>query len=185
MKKFISLLLAFCFIFIFCSCQKAADDTTTEPASAESDAAENGSADSNEKKEGLLYAVSSDGSEDKTTVFSFMGGDYTPERIAAGFSGWTGLKFRISSETDEENKKISITWLEESSFYAGNPDNGDNPNFSFSDSKEMRTFMLNSLYKTIIENMGDYEVYYSLENGDINNLGLDAEFSSSQPFALI
>ena len=54
-------------------CQKAADDTTTEPASAESDAAENGSADSNEKKEGLLYAVSSDGSEDKTTVFSFMG----------------------------------------------------------------------------------------------------------------
>lgn len=180
MKKIISLLLAFCFIFIFCSCQKAKDDTTTEPAFSESD-----SKNDNEKKEGLLYAVMSGGQEDKTTVFSFTGGDYTPERIAAGFSGWTGLKFRITSETDEANKKISITWLEDSSFFTGSPDNGDNPNFKFNDSKEMRTFMLNSLYKTIQENMGDYDVFYSLESGDINTLGLNADFSSSVPFSII
>lgn len=135
-----------------------------------------------ERITGMIYGVFGE-DEDKnlSTEFSAHGGVVTVERIAAGLTGWTGLKFRVSVTTDEENKKITVDWMEESSLYTGAMPDPQREAFTFEDETAVRIFMLNSLCRSILNNLGEYDVYYTLCGEDISSLGLDS-ITSETPF---
>ncbi len=153
----ISIILSVTIVFAFSACSDSAVEEETTEGELDATQSEE-STEESERITGLLYAVFED-ADTATTEFSFNGGDFTPERIAAGFSGWTGLKFRISAETDTDNMTITIEWLDESSYVTGELSDA-NDSFTFEDVAVMRTFMTESLVKTIHENMGDYEVTF-------------------------
>lgn len=152
MKKFALILLSALIIISLTACSKTvADEETTQeqPQTTETT--------TTEEIRGTLYAVI-DGKDAKTNEFMCTGGTITPERIAAGFTGWTGINFGITSVTDEENKTITITWKDTSS--AVTKDLTANDGFVFDSHEEMQTFMENSLAKSIVMNMGDYTVIF-------------------------
>lgn len=185
MKKRIAALLAFVLIMSLCACNRTPtnEEISTEeiPTATEAGTAAKYETPSGEKLSGMLYVVWNDG-EQASNVFSFYGGTVTPERIAAGLTGWTGLKFRISCETDETAKEIHINWLPESSFATGQIPDGMREEFTFTDAGTMRWFMLNSLTVSILNHSGDYAIYYTVDGKDIAELGLSASLSSDKAY---
>ncbi len=124
---------------------------------------------------GMIYGVSSaDKKSIVSTEFTANGGVVTPERISAGLSGWTGLKFRVSVQTDETAKTVKIDWLPESSLNETAIPDTLRDNFSFASVKELHAFMLNSLCYSIQANLGDdYDIFYTLGGEDISKLGIE------------
>lgn len=168
LKKIIATALLFMLLFASGAC--AETKTEEQP----SDAAQHTTMDDENKIKGIIYGVfSADDTETLSTEFSCNGGVITVERIAAGLSGWTGLKFRVSVTTDEENKKITVDWLDESSLAQGTMPETPHEEFTFANADEVRIFMFNSLCRSIRENLGDYDVYYTLAGEDISALALD------------
>jgi predicted small lipoprotein YifL len=127
------------------------------------------------KVTGMIYGVSSaDKSTIVSTEFSCNGGVVTPERISAGLSGWTGLKFRVNVETDDNAKTIRIDWLDESSINESTIPDTIREDFSFATVKDLRVFMLNSLCYSIHANLGDsYDIFYTVNGEDISTLGIE------------
>lgn len=155
MKKAIIILLAFTLIFTFASCAKTAEEETTEPQTVNQSQTESTTA---EQIKGLLYAVI-EGKDTRTNEFMCTGGTITPERIAAGFTGWTGINFGVTSETDETTKTITITWKDTSAMVT--KDLTANEGFEFASYEEMKNFMQNSLKESIVKNMGEYTVVFA------------------------
>ena len=154
MKKFTLLLLSALLILSFSACSKTPDEeSTTEESTVQTPE----TTTSNEIR-GLLYAVI-EGKDTRTNEFMCTGGTLTPERIAAGFTGWTGINFGITSVTDEATKTITITWKATSAMVTKNTT--ANEGFEFASYEELKTFMQNSLTETIVKNMGEYTVVYA------------------------
>lgn len=165
MKKIISVLLAVLLLFSFAACAKeeVAEETTEAAETTDS-----------EKITGMIYGVfDNDANNILSTEFSCNGGDITVERIAAGLSGWTGLKFRVKVTTDEENKKITINWLPESSLMTGEIPETQREEFTFADADAMRVFMLNSLCYSVRASLGEYDIYFTADGADISTLALE------------
>lgn len=175
MKKIFAFVFAVVIIFTLGACAETTTEDLTEKA-------QETITEDPDKITGVIYAVLS-GNENDTlsTEFSCNGGVITVERIAAGLSGWTGLKFRVSVTQDEENKKITVDWLDESSLAEGAIPETTRDEFSFESADEVRIFMLNSLCCSIRENLGDYDVYYTIAGEDISTLGL-ASITSETAF---
>ncbi|MCD7774187.1 MAG: hypothetical protein LUG85_02060 [Clostridiales bacterium] len=174
MKKITALIITLLLALGLCACTSSdGDEESTAESASETVSAVSSDSDS-EKVTGTLYGVMA--SETRTNEFSFYGGTYTPERIAAGMTGWSGLKFRITAETDTDGKTVKIDWSEESAFYTGDYSEA-NSGFTFESAEELRTFMMDSMTKTIQENMGDYSVYFTVNGEDIGTVmdGLSSE----------
>ena len=168
MKKFISLLVSAILILSLSACanQNKEEVTTNSNEAVTEDP---------DRITGMIYGIfGKDDSKNLSTEFSAHGGVVTVERIAAGLSGWTGLKFRVTVTTDEENKKITVDWMEESSIKTGAMPDPQREEFIFKDETEIRVFMLNSLCQSILNNLGDYDVYFTVCGEDISTLGLDS-----------
>lgn len=127
---------------------------------------------------GTLYAVF-DEDEVRESDFGYEEGTCTPEKIAAALSEWTGLDFTITSELDAQYNTVIIDWSTDSAMATGQPPETQKEEFHFYDEEQLRFFMLNSLCRTIRENMGKIDVFYTLGgNGDnMNDLGLDLDFN--------
>ncbi len=167
MKKIISIMLVLIIMLTFGACgDKDKPDTHNHNDTEQEDP---------NKVTGMIYGVSSaDESEIVSTEFSCNGGVITPERISAGLSGWTGLKFRVNADTDEAAKTIRIDWLPESSLNENAIPDTLRDNFSFSTIEELRVFMLNSLCYSIQANLGEgYDIFYTLNGEDISTLGIE------------
>ena len=152
MKKYVLILLSVLIIISLTACDnKVVQEETTEEKVQTTETT------TAEEIRGQLYAVIA-GADTKTNEFMCVGGTVTPERIAAGFTGWTGINFGITSVTDEATKTITITWKDTSA--AVTKDLTANEGFEFADYDAMKTFMENSLKETIIKNMGSYTVVF-------------------------
>lgn len=175
MKKIIAILLSALILISLSACaEEKTEEQTTDKTEVHTEHPD--------RITGMIYGVFSDDyTKNLSTEFSANGGVVTVERIAAGLTGWTGLKFRVSVVTDEENKKITVDWLEESSLYTGAMPDPQHEEFVFKDETEIRVFMLNSLCQSIMNNLGDYDIYYTLCGEDISSLGL-ASITSETPF---
>lgn len=125
---------------------------------------------------GTLYAPFAQ-NDIREIDFGYEEGSCTPERIAAALTGWTGLIFDISATV--ENDTVIVDWKSSSSFAEGQPPAPQKEDFEFYDQETMRWFMLNSLCSTIRINMGISDVFYSIEGGDLNSLGLEHDFNPS------
>lgn len=124
---------------------------------------------------GMIYGVTSaDKDSIVSTEFTANGGVVTPERISAGLSGWTGLKFRVKVDTDEATKTIRIDWLPESSINESTIPDTLRDTFSFATIKDLKVFMLNSFCYSIQANLGeDYDIFYKVNGEDISTLGIE------------
>ena len=129
---------------------------------------------------GTLYAVFSE-DEVREFDFGYEEGTCTPEKIAAALSEWTGLDFTMTAALDAQYNTVIIDWSTDSAMATGQPPEPQKDAFHFYDEEQLRFFMLNSLCRTIRENMGTLDVFYSLGgNGDnMNDLGLDLDFNSA------
>lgn len=154
MKKFALLLLSALLIISLTACSK----TPAEEGTTEEQTVQMPETTTSGEIRGLLYAVI-EGKDTRTNEFMCTGGTLTPERIAAGFTGWTGINFGITSVTDEATKTITITWKSTSAMVTKNT--SANEGFEFASYDEMKAFMQNSLTETIVKNMGEYTVVYA------------------------
>ncbi|MBR5232969.1 MAG: hypothetical protein IKW03_02045 [Clostridia bacterium] len=177
MKKLISIFLALMIMFTLSACGEK-----NEPEGHNHNIIEEGQTEEDNKEvKGMIYAVSGADKESLlSTEFSCNGGVITPERISAGLSGWTGLKFRISSSTDETTKTITIDWLSDASIIADAVPDTVRESFTFASVKELQVFMLNSLCYSIQANLGkEYDVFYTVNGEDIGSLGIEGLSSAT------
>jgi len=131
-----------------------------------------------EKKTATLYTNMETGYEAatfKTHSFEYTG-DLTVEKLAQGLTELTGLDFYITSQHPNDNlEEISIDWALNSTLISNLDDREQKDEFFLFDSDSMRWFMMDSLWRTVIENL-DYEnVYYTM------NDGCDLEFDELYP----
>jgi len=125
---------------------------------------------------GTLCAVFS-ADDIREVDFGYEEGICTPLDIADALSELTGLNFDISYEIDPANNAVIIDWLETSSLATGQPPEVQDEDYFFFDVVSLRWFMLNSMYTSIRENLGDMDVFYSVNGGDMNELELDVDFN--------
>ncbi len=178
MKKLALILTAAALAFSLCACEKttAEEESTEEQHSIQTEVTET---TTSETITGSLYAVLEDGTTLGPQEFSCSGGTVTPERIAAGLTGWTGINFSITSEIDEKNKAITINWKESSAMTTGIIPEEQNEQFTFTDVATMRVFMIESLCESIQYNMGDYAITFTVNGEDIGSLGLSGISSAT------
>lgn len=157
MKKISLILLSLLLVFSLCACAgNTAEELTTEAETQEQAVPETTTL---ETITGDLYAVIN--GETKTNQFSCSGGTITPERIAAGFTGWTGISFSLTSVIDETNKTMTLIFKENSAMVTGDMSNA-NEGFEFSSVDEMKQFIKDSMTETIKKNIGEYEITFDV-----------------------
>ena len=180
MKKAISILLIFTFIFTLCACKKTTGEETTTEAEA---ASETVSVEATEPTitDTLYVVLKHDANNVTTNAFSFQGGQVTPSRIAAGLTCFTCWNFRVNSQIDEDNNAIKIDFLSESSFVTGEPHPQLEARFPMENDTELKIFMMDSIAKTIMETMGDYDIFFTAEGNAIEDL---EGVSSDKPYAI-
>ncbi len=87
-------------------------------------------------------------------------GELTPERIAAGLTGVTGLSFLSEISQDDTAKTITIKFKDNSSYVTGKAAR-DVDGYSFSGTQEMQEFMKASLSKSIEMNIKGYNIIFA------------------------
>lgn len=156
MKKIIAVLISIISILSLCGCdKKVTQEETTEPEISSQAPVET----TLETISGILYATVN--GENKTNDFYCSGGTITPERIAAGFTGWTGIDFGLSSSIDEENKTMTLNFRNSSAVVTKELE--ANAGFEFQTYDELQNFILESLRETINKNIGDYEITFTAD----------------------
>lgn len=187
MKKVLLIGLASILVLSMAACgtdaggsQSSGSDTTSQTQQSTSSSSEMNSTEPNSSElepdmiTGTLYAPFAE-SDIREADFGYEEGACTPERIATALTEWTGLVFDITSTIDGD--AVIVSWKSSSSFAQGQPPAPQKEGFEFFDQETMRWFMLNSLCSTIQMNMGVSDVFYSIEGGDLNDLGLDQDFN--------
>ena len=88
----------------------------------------------------------------------------TPEAMAQALSEWSGLDFTLNSAAVEEGA-VTVDWAVDSTLVAGLDDREQKEEFHFYDIDSLRWFMMDSLYSTLTANLGEVEVYYTMDGG--------------------
>ena len=88
----------------------------------------------------------------------------TPGAMAQALSEWSGLDFTLNSAAVEEGA-VTVDWAADSTLVAGLDDREQKEEFSFHDIDSLRWFMMDSLYSTLTANLGEVEVYYTMDGG--------------------
>lgn len=116
-----------------------------------------------------LYADFSNGSETAEAdgliqTESAQVAEETPAALAEALSDWTGLDFEVG-DVAVDGKKITVDWAASSTLVAGLDDREQKEGFHFYDADSLRWFMMDSLYRTLTENLDAEEVYYTMDGG--------------------
>jgi len=132
----------------------------------------------------LLYADYSLGEAggDIRTQELIYEGELTVEKLAAGLSGWSKLDFSVSAVID--GKAVIVDWLKASALTGGTVGGEPDTGFSFPDGESLSWFMLDSLWRTVYENLG-LEVYYTMDGGKtltLPALSYPASFPADIPY---
>lgn len=125
---------------------------------------------------GTIYAVFNK-KDVRENAFSYPQNACTPLTVAQALTAWTGLQFSISFEFDAQGNCYRVDWKADSSLATGQPPEQQKEDFRFYDADTLRWFMLNSLCRSIRENLEHTDVYYSLNGADLNALELGVDFN--------
>lgn len=150
MKKLLSVFLA---IFLFATLTACGGNDT--PESSDNGGTSNGSGE----RVALLYAdFTQGGSEENVKTYEMpYTGDLTPDMLMNGLTELTGLTFDADITTDD--KGIWVDWDSASSLFAG-PGQEQKDEFAFYDNYSLSWFMMDSLWRTLRENLGG-DIYYT------------------------
>lgn len=172
MKKTISLLLLATLIISMSACNgnsQSQNPQTTPPAQTQTESAPpssqaaDGELPGEPENTAVLIADFSNGSSDLNIEQYELGysGELTPEILLDGLTKLTGLDF-IADVTPTQ-LGILVDWKNESTLIANLDGREQKEEFHFFDSDTMRWFMMDSLYRTLIENFGEEDVFYSMD----------------------
>lgn len=133
------------------------------------------------------YIYTNMGSGGFTTEFKAIEigfeGPLTIDILCNSLSQITGLDYFNADYIDDNG--IHIDWAPNSTLIANLDDRDQQEDFTFYDEDSMRWFMMDSLWKTLIENYGNVNVYYSMngwENLKFDSLSLVSEFPADSPY---
>ena len=137
------------------SVQTSAVTDSSEPAESSQSAAESTRTD-------ILYAVF--GAEDvKEYPIEYSGTQKTAEELATELSKLTGLDFTITADKTDDG--WSVDWAANSTLVAGLDDREQKEDFFFFDQDSLRWFMMDSLWRTLTENLNAENIYYTMDGG--------------------
>lgn len=109
---------------------------------------------------------------------------FSIELLAEGLSVLTGLDFFVSGELTEAG--VVVDWHGDSTLVAGLDDRVQRTDFFFYDVDSLNWFMMDSLYATIRKNVGEVDVFYTMEGGaplSLPNMSASPVFPTDAPYA--
>ncbi len=199
MKKLFSILLVLCMLLSLVACTVEPADGpsngTSEPKSeSDPNPGESSSLPESESKPsesesqsketettvpaptwtGVLYADFSNGSTDTTIElikeypFEYTGNKKTAEELADELSKLTGLDFFITSKKVSDG--ISVDWALNSTLVKGLDDRVQKEDFFFHEFITLCWFMMDSLWRTLKDNLDVEKIYYTMDGGKELNL---------------
>ena len=178
MKK-VSILLTLAMLI----CLLAACGSTPPPddASSSSKPAESSQSVSESKQTDILYAVFSD--EDvKEYPIEYTGAPKTAEELAKELTNLTGLDFTITASPASDG--WIVDWTENSTLLSG-LDREQKDEFFFFDYDTMGWFMMDSLCRTLTENLDAEKIYYTMNGGQelvLEKMSPPATIPSDTPY---
>lgn len=192
MKKlsiFITLALLICLLSA-CSSESHSDDTESskpaEQSQTETDntpsAEENTQTDEESTQTDILYAVFS--AEDvREYPIEYTGAKKTAEELADELSKLIGLDFKITAGKTDNG--LIVDWAADSTLIAGLDNREQKQEFYFFDNVTLSWFMMDSLCRTLTENLGVENIYYTMNGGQklvVYELYPVSEFDSDIPY---
>ncbi|WMJ83773.1 hypothetical protein ACS3UN_11985 [Oscillospiraceae bacterium LTW-04] len=173
MKKSILLVsvIALVLALVLCACGGTTPTTpsSTSESTTESSSKSTSSTQATQTKV-TLYADFSAGSADAESMELIksneqtVSGDLTVEVLAQQLSEWTGLDFTITS-AELSGDSVTVDWAANATLVAGLDERGQKEEFHFYDAESLNWFMMDSLARTIKENLKVSTVYYSMDGG--------------------
>ncbi len=110
----------------------------------------------------ILYAVFS--AEDvKEYPIEYTGAKKTAEELAQELTRLTGLDFIITSSKADDG--WIVDWSADSTLIAGLDDREQKEEFHFFDQDSLCWFMMDSLWRTLTENLNAENIYYTMDGG--------------------
>lgn len=130
----------------------------------------------------ILYAVFGD--EDvREYPIEYSGAKKTAEELARELSDLTGMDFTITASKTDDG--LIVDWAADSTLIAGRDDREQKEDFRFYDYDSMSWFMMDSLWRTLTENLGVENVYYTMDGGKelvLEKMSPAREFPSDVPY---
>ena len=158
MKKlsvFLTLAMLFCLLAACGSTSSSSVPASSKPAESSQSAAESTQTD-------VLYAVFS--AEDvKEYPIEYTGAQKTAEELAHELSELIGLDFTITASKADDG--WIVDWAADSTLVAGLDDREQKDEFFFFDYDSMSWFMMDSLWRTLTENLDAENIYYTMDGG--------------------
>ncbi len=179
MKKLCILLTLAMLICLFAACGSTSSPdapTSSKPAESSQNTAESSS------QTDILYAVFS--AEDvKEYPIKYTGAKKNAEELAHELSKLTGLDFTITASQTEDG--WIVDWSADSTLIAGLDDREQKKEFHFFDADSLNWFMMDSLWRTLTENLDTETVYYTMDGGRelvLEKMSPAKEFPSDAPY---
>ena len=110
----------------------------------------------------ILYAVFGD--EDvREYPIEYSGAKKTAEELARELSALTGMDFTITASKTDDG--LIVDWAADSTLVAGLDDREQKEEFFFFDYDSQCWFMMDSLWRTLTENLNAENIYYTMDGG--------------------
>lgn len=130
----------------------------------------------------ILYAVFS-ADRVKEYPIEYTGTPKTAEELAQELSELTGLDFFITASNTDDG--LIVDWAADSTLIAGRDNREQKEEFFFFDEDSLRWFMMDSLWRTLTENLGIENIYFTMNGGQklvFDELYPVKEFPSDIPY---
>ena len=178
MKKgciFLTLAMLICLLAACGSASPSGAPASSKPTEPSQGAAERTQTD-------VLYAVFS--AEDvKEYPIEYTGAQKTAEELAHELTGLTGLDFIITASKADDG--WIVDWAADSTLVVGLDDREQKEEFFFFDYDSMCWFMMDSLWRTLTENLNAENIYYTMDGGRelvLEKMSPAQEFPSDIPY---
>ncbi len=174
MKKLFAILLASFLLVSLVACGSDTPDESTASV-AESSTAESGASSSSDSSEAsgsttrtdVLYADFTMGTDNEDLIkeypFEYTGEKKNAAQLSDELSSLTGLNFTVAVTEAEDG--LIIDWSNDSTLLAGLGDIEQKEEFRFYDNYTLQWFMMDSLWRTLKDNLDVENIYYTMEGG--------------------
>ncbi len=186
LKKNLTFLLAAVLCLSLTACSGSddtvGDDWRNSGTPASSKPPESSQSAAEKTQTDVLYAVFSE--EDvKEYPIEYTGARKTAEELANKLSELIGLDFIIT--VSQASDGLIVDWAADSTLVAGLDDREQKDEFFFFDQDSLRWFMMDSLWRTLAENLDAENIYYTMDGGQelvFEELYPVSEFPSDIPY---
>ena len=140
----------------------ASSAAASSEAPASSKPAESSQSAAESSHTNILYAVFYSNNVKEYPV-TYTGAKKTAEELAQELTKLTGLDFTITAS--KANDGLIVDWAADSTLIAGLDDREQKEEFFFYDADSLRWFMMDSLWRTLTENLDAENIYYTMDGG--------------------